>query len=261
MKNTGTKLEEYTQLVYKTLLNMRDEGIVVERRKIVMDRFGIDNEIDVYYEFAKANIIHRVAIECKDIVRPLDLGKVREFCMKISDIGDIIGVIVSKSGYHPNAKRLAEHHRILALTYNDLPQINMLLAYRIEKFFLPDEYCVAQPFWTVMEMRNGQPTGSYLGSPTQQSSKPIVSLFFSRKHAEEFWRLAEAKAPGNWAVRGLEQRHLRSLILTAEIFGWEIAVFYWAPNSPSTEKWIGIKVTTDELKEHFYVGDIPIATP
>lgn len=64
-------LESYTQYVYSTLLNPRDNGVEVSRNVILKGLKG-EYQIDVFYQFVNAGVMHRVAIECKYHKRPLD---------------------------------------------------------------------------------------------------------------------------------------------------------------------------------------------
>ena len=59
----GSSLEKDVQRVYTFLLNMRDEGVVVGNPVFMTGKSGEQHEIDVYYEFTRAGIRHRVAIE------------------------------------------------------------------------------------------------------------------------------------------------------------------------------------------------------
>lgn len=76
--NTGSNFEEYVRQIYSILLNMKDEGILVTRNATLRGNNGQEYDIDVYYEFLRAGIRHRVIIECKDWVSPIDQGKVFE---------------------------------------------------------------------------------------------------------------------------------------------------------------------------------------
>ncbi len=70
--NDGVALEKLVQRVYTYLLNMKDEGVVVAQNVQLKDKFGRSHQIDVYYDFERAGVLHRVAIECKDRNRLID---------------------------------------------------------------------------------------------------------------------------------------------------------------------------------------------
>ena len=127
----GTSLEKDVRHVYSYLLNMRDEGVVVGNSVFMTGKSGVQHEIDVFYEFARVGIRHRVAIECKDWGRPVSKGQIQEFESKLRDIGNITGVVISRNGYQSGAEDFAKYHDILALRFEDLPAIHVRLAERI----------------------------------------------------------------------------------------------------------------------------------
>jgi hypothetical protein len=193
MIRNGTELEEYVKHVYSSLLNMKDEGVVVSRRAVLRGKSGANHEVDVYYEFKRAGIRHRVAIECKHLGRPVEKGDIAEFEGKVRDIGGVKGVVISNSGYQEGAIQYASHWDILLLTTNDLPTLNILLADRLRTVALPDETYIGEPFWTIMEVRDGKVTGSYYGQMNQNDKQPHIPLFFSKQHAEVFFNVLNDK--------------------------------------------------------------------
>lgn len=66
--------------------------------------------MDVYYEFRKAGIQHRVVIACKDTKRPVEKVDLLEFREKLNDSPNTIGVVISRSGYRAGFLKYAEHH-------------------------------------------------------------------------------------------------------------------------------------------------------
>lgn len=85
----GASLEKDVQQIYTYLLNMRDEGVVVGNPVFMTGKSGVQHEVDVYYEFSRTGIRHRVAIECKDWATPVSKGQIQEFESKLRDIGNI----------------------------------------------------------------------------------------------------------------------------------------------------------------------------
>lgn len=71
----GKELEEHVHSVYSMLLNMKDDGVIVSKNASLFSNDGIAHEVDVYYEFKRANVTHKVAIECKNTQRPLEKGR------------------------------------------------------------------------------------------------------------------------------------------------------------------------------------------
>jgi len=48
MPATGPS-ESYVQLVFSSLLNMKDEGVVVGRNVQLVDKFGLAHRVDIFY--------------------------------------------------------------------------------------------------------------------------------------------------------------------------------------------------------------------
>lgn len=71
----GRLFEDYVHHVYSTLLQYTDESYKVEKRKTIIDRRGISQEIDIYYEIqhlphSNLGTTIRVLIECKNKTAP-----------------------------------------------------------------------------------------------------------------------------------------------------------------------------------------------
>ncbi|MGE4668613.1 restriction endonuclease [Yersinia enterocolitica] len=111
MIETPTDLESYMQYVYSCLLNLQNEGVVVSRRAILKGK-STNHEIDVFYQFERAGVIHKVAIECKYLSRPVEKKDVMVFRGRLEDIGNIQGIMVSKLGYQKGAYEYAKHYDI-----------------------------------------------------------------------------------------------------------------------------------------------------
>ena len=84
-----------------------DEDNTIVKKNITLEKDNSKYQIDVYYEFTKANIKHRVAIECKNWEKPVDRKEVAYFESYINHLRNITGVIVSKNGFTSGAKEYA----------------------------------------------------------------------------------------------------------------------------------------------------------
>jgi len=89
------QFEERVQYIYSILLNIKGEKVSVFRDFKTAGRDGLVHQFDVYYEFTRAGVNHRVAIECRDKSRPLDKDAVMAFRSKVSDIPGLLGLMVS----------------------------------------------------------------------------------------------------------------------------------------------------------------------
>ncbi len=202
------QLEEHVKRVYQTLLELDGEQAMVARDVQLRGRDGSHYQIDVYYEFKLAGIIHRVAIECKNTKRPVERNDVLAFKGKLDDCQGLLGVMVSANGYQDGAAKFARDNDIHALTLLELPSIAHLLGLRLENAALPNSDIVGQPFWTIFNLNTFEPFGQNEGNTL------FGLLFFSRGQAEICRR--EQGLPSNWAVRGMAPQHLRSFILTVD---------------------------------------------
>ncbi|MGG6268347.1 restriction endonuclease [Leptolyngbya sp. AN03gr2] len=269
--NTGVAFEEYVRDIYLMLLNLKDEGIVVSRDATIRGKSDEDYQIDVYYEFLRANVRHRVIIECKDWKHPVKRETINALESKIRDIPGVIGVIISRNGYQSGAKQFAEYQGILALIPDELPSLSSLIAERLATVLLPDESCIGEPFWTVMEMRDGQNTGSYLPiHPHDLGRKPFISLFFSKYHAQLFLHQAKqlnGTDISNLAVRGLPRHILRAFIIQLEVFEIRHELFempssgallmFLPPDSRQTDRFAMIPINREQLMNEYFGEQIP----
>lgn len=86
--SSGKEFEEYVKSIYSILLNLKDEGILVSGGATTFLK-GITGEkyqIDIYYEFERAGVRHRVIIECKDWTYPVKREQVNTLESKVRDI-------------------------------------------------------------------------------------------------------------------------------------------------------------------------------
>ena len=132
----GKNYEDYIEFVYRLLLDLetsRNEEPIIISRNVKLSKNGYTSELDIYYEFRKANILHRVAIECKNQSHPIKISALRDFHGKISDFHNITGVFVSDSGFQSGAIEYAKEKGILTLKTNDLPNFINLIGLRLKQ--------------------------------------------------------------------------------------------------------------------------------
>jgi hypothetical protein len=253
--NDGRTLESYVQYVYSFLLN-RSGGkhVDVELRKRFVGRSGAQPEIDVYYEFERAGVLHRIAFECKDLSRPAAYKDVNEFRSRLQDIAEpIIPIMVSRQGYQDGAEKVARHWGIQLLTVGQsLTSLPQLAALMIEDACLPGADVTGEPFWTLMTIREGRPVGEYCGIQALGGHN-VIPLFFSKHHAEEY--LERLGQPRDLAVRGLSQRALMILLRFADEFCWHLAIIT-AP-AEDEQLWTGHQVLPRKLWTDYIWGGAP----
>jgi hypothetical protein len=253
------EFEEEIRLLYEMLLNRKDEGVLVTRNAKIRGRSGAFHQIDVYYEFERAGIRHKVAIECKDTKRPVDKGQISEFAFKLVDIGNIIGLVISRNGYQEGAEIVASHYGIDLFTRVDLPSMGTLLAKRLETVALPNETYIGEPFWTIMELRDSKITGSYFATIHPGTQRPHIPLLFCKSHAERVMKEAQLN-PNEWAVRGLPRFSLRAFILMLELFemrGQGAMILFRPPGAKEDSQFISIVISRQQLIDEYFGAPVP----
>jgi hypothetical protein len=233
--NSGELFESYVQYIYQTLLGAEGKNITVARRADVFDNRGNCYNIDVFYELDIAGVHHRVAVECKDTRKPVGRDEAMTFAAKIQELPSTIGIFISRGGFQSGAKKFLQDHGIVHYTGDDLPHFGGVLASMISPMVLPGESAVGQPFWSLMDCRDGRITGTWRTIPDPRDPNQwrkdlegnmavgIFPLFYSRPHAEWFRELAHGGSP-DVCVRGIEQSTLRFLMLSAHSEGWDFAI-------------------------------------
>ena len=245
------EFEEHVRQVYQTLLDLKGEKVLVARDVTIRGRNGLDHQIDVYYEFELAGVRHQVAIECKNMQRPLDKDRVMAFSAKVNDCPGVRGIIVAAHGYQSGAKKFAEDNGISALAPSDLPSIGRLLGMRLETAAIPTEVTIGQPFWTIFELETGAPAGH------QQEGETFGVLFFSKRQAEVYFA-AQSYSAG-WKVRGLSQENLRTYILTVDAMAGRFLLVQSAGEYEVASSFVAQEIERQVLISEFYIGtgDIP----
>lgn len=239
----GSELEAFVEQVYCTLLaNEHLRKTTIKKNHIIIGRSKAHHEIDVYYEVCIAGMRHKVAIECKQHNRAITKGMVQEFKGKLDDCNNLTGVMVTSVGYQSGARDLAEHYDIKILTTDELPRINELLALGI-KWLLPDEESQGDPFWTIMEIRNGENTGSYVALEAN-----VIPLFFSKKAAQ-----AVLKRSGNKDARvyGVTRRHLKGICAMSETMGFTIGVCPMICINDNNEEIVVFRYTFQQIQDEY----------
>ena len=111
--NASTEYEQFTQEVYQQLSAHKYTGFNRVRHNIKLKGgSGCKHQIDVYWEYEKDGIRHRVAIECKNYNKAVPKEKVCAFYGILVDLDDVKGIMVSKKGFQKGAKQYAEHYGI-----------------------------------------------------------------------------------------------------------------------------------------------------
>ncbi|HEH9404176.1 TPA: restriction endonuclease [Aeromonas bestiarum] len=250
MIETPTDLESYMQYVYSCLLNLQNEGVVVSRRAILKGK-STNHEIDVFYQFERAGVIHKVAIERKYLSRPVEKKDVMVFRGRLEDIGNIQGIMVSKLGYQKGAYEYAEHYDIELKTIADIPSLNIITAEQAKAGGLPSKKNIGQPFWILMEKYLDNVDAIYYGVEDDYDGKGTIPLFLSKRDAIYF--LNNKKLQKKFAIRGLTQRNLEVLIEFGRVRDWK---FYIMPSPCEAGSNNGVIISPDALKYNYLISEI-----
>lgn len=258
----GKELEEHVHIVYSMLLNDCDGGVVISKNVTLFSDTGTPHEIDVFYEFSRAGITHRVAIECKDTKRPVDKGRVHEFESKVRALPNTIGVIVSAGGYQAGAKKFAKDTNLLLLLLKDLPSIQSLIGQQIADVTLPDEICSGEPFWTIMAVESDGVTHSYFSIPNLEKGGKLIPLFFCKRHAEQTMKEAGLDL-NKYAVRGLRRPALRFFINCLshlEKQGHGALIVFQLPHASKKDQVVWAQISSSRLASDYCGENLPFGT-
>lgn len=109
---TEKKWEKFEQLVEKIQKDLAGTATVTRNDKIEGKNSGTKRQIDVSVRQKVGQFELLVAIECKDLARPVDVTDVESFTTKIRDIEAHQGAMVSASGFTEAAKASAKSANI-----------------------------------------------------------------------------------------------------------------------------------------------------
>ena len=111
--NASTEYELFTLEVYRQLSAYHHTCFTKVQHNIKLKgRSCCEHQIDVYWEYKRDGIEHRVAIECKNYNKRVSKDKVSAFYGILSDLDNVEGIMVSKQGFQKGAKQYAEHYGI-----------------------------------------------------------------------------------------------------------------------------------------------------
>lgn len=113
MDDKNTEYEKLIQEIYQSIINQSGVNTVEVKHNVkIVGRSGAEHQIDVYWEYELAGVRFRTLIECKNWKNHIEIGNVRNFFGVLTDIGNVQGIMVTKTGYQSGALRFAKYYGI-----------------------------------------------------------------------------------------------------------------------------------------------------
>jgi hypothetical protein len=113
VSDPNTEYEQFVQGVFQTLLKADGiDNVTVQHDIELPGRSGHRHQIDVYWEFIQAGVCHKVAVECKNYSKPIEVGRLRDFDGLLKDVPGLRGIMVTRVGYQKGAELVAKHNDI-----------------------------------------------------------------------------------------------------------------------------------------------------
>lgn len=120
MAKPGVDFELFVKSIYQEILTQEKyENINIEHNVKIKGKSGQFHQIDIYWEFLVAGVLHRVAVECKDYTSLVSIGKLRDFFGVLEDIGNMAGVFITTQGYQSGAITYAKSKGIALKTVQE----------------------------------------------------------------------------------------------------------------------------------------------
>ena len=174
-----------------------------------------EHEIDIFFQFVQMNNIEKSIVKVIEnkIVTSKDVW---EFYTVVNDLRYFAKGIIYYKGTVSHEVKLDAERAGIELIYFDLKkEIAEYVAIKLKKM-LPDENVIGDPFWTIMETKEGHNTGNYY------SYENGIIFAFSKKQAQ---RLCDSlKISFNYKVYGVSQKQLKLLLDLLALYSKHIHV-------------------------------------
>jgi hypothetical protein len=131
-KKDGKALELLVRAI-ESAIAAGNSNIKIETSKHFPDKVtGQPREHDVVLTITNAHHQTVVALECRDLSRPIGVGAVEQFHTKCQDTGIHSGIIVSPKGFAATALEKASHYNIRCLSLEEAKSFDSCLATGVE---------------------------------------------------------------------------------------------------------------------------------
>ena len=204
--NQGMELIDLVFTLYK--YRMEREHLIKPKllKNIKIKGKNIESRIDIYIEFVRMNNLERTVIKTID-KKTVTVDDVWQFDNILRDLKFFPkGVLYYNYKIDEKALELANNKHIQVIYFDFMKETIKNALYTLEQV-LPDKDVIGDPFWALMQVdeQTKNNIGNYF---IIENSLP---LFTSKKLAD-----ACCKQQKGYAVFGISQRHLVSLISQAE---------------------------------------------
>lgn len=108
IKKKSPAWKVYEEQVAKLVASIDARAEVIHNKRIQGRLSTAMRQVDVWVRGSVIGQVIIVAVECKMVSRPLEIGAIDEFAGKLLDLGADRGVLYSASGMTPNAVHRAE---------------------------------------------------------------------------------------------------------------------------------------------------------
>ena len=79
----GKEFEEIIEKVYKLIAKNERKNVKIEKNVLMIGKNNTKNEIDILLSYESFGTIYRVAIECKNWKKTIDVKELRNFAFKL----------------------------------------------------------------------------------------------------------------------------------------------------------------------------------
>jgi hypothetical protein len=104
--------EQFVRDIFETLLRAQGVETVKVEHDVQVQGISRPHQVDVYWEFRLAGVLHSVIINCKRYASTVEVGDVEQMKGVLSDVPDARGMLVTTVGYQQGAVDFARIHRI-----------------------------------------------------------------------------------------------------------------------------------------------------
>ena len=112
MKSIARQYELLTKEIYQQILNQELAQTVSVDHDVSVEGLTTKHQIDVYWEFKLAGVLHRVLVQAKNWNRRVSKGAVLTFKAVLDDVPGTVGIMVTAKGYQRGALEVATGYGI-----------------------------------------------------------------------------------------------------------------------------------------------------